>query len=583
MSDTELATLHHQLRRLRGELQADLEAVSILRGVATRRDEIDRLTNDLDHQLERLPRAAVVTLVGATGAGKSALLNALVGDAVALEGIDRPTTRRTVVYAPRDADLTTLLEAAPGAAPPLVVRYDAVSRGPWTTQVLVDAPDLNSVATEHRATVTALAERSDVLLIVLHRQSVVEHASASFLDAFTRRRHLIFVLNRADELTDAARDELLQQIRELAATRWHAPEAPVLSVSARAAQQQPRSPGWAELCATLHDLVRESTIAGVRRLNALGTAARIGEIFAPVEREAGSDLRALTDDVSNGLAALAVRAGDEAAARLRLRRPDIAALLLAEASKRWDGPGGWALRAGGLGGLGFGAGALLARRHPLVAGGAAAGSLAVDQARQVAQRQRLVEADGLLPGRAEFELWYTDALSPARVRAARLAGDAAALGVPLAEDLRAESVAAVEDSWNTFIDRDLPAAAEHSMLRFFRVPLDLPVYGLGGWVVYRVGRGFVTGEYAGTDFLVNALLLLAAYLFAVAFVVRRGLGLRARALLRQVTDRGRAAVGTLGEAVRQSVANATSAQLAALQRLGTLGRTWRDRCGMIDR
>ena len=157
MTDTDYrAELHRQLGRLRAELRADLDCVAPLRAVAPHRDDIDRLTSDLDHQLERLPRAAVVTLVGATGAGKSALLNALVGSRVANVGVDRPTTREPVVYAPHDADLTLLLGAITPA--PRVVRYDR-SVGPWTTQVLIDAPDVNSVAVEHRATVDQLAER----------------------------------------------------------------------------------------------------------------------------------------------------------------------------------------------------------------------------------------------------------------------------------------------------------------------------------------------------------------------------------------------------------------------------------------
>ena len=140
----------------------------------------------------RVQQAAVITLVGATGAGKSTMLNALAGRPIAEEGVDRPTTRRPVIYAPRDADLRDLLEGVgevdrepDGVA---VVRYDAAPEGPWTAQILIDAPDLNSVAAEHRAVVTALAERSDVLLVVLHRQAVVEEASVSFIDAFARRR-----------------------------------------------------------------------------------------------------------------------------------------------------------------------------------------------------------------------------------------------------------------------------------------------------------------------------------------------------------------------------------------------------------
>jgi hypothetical protein len=120
------------------------------------------------------------------------------------------------------------------------VRYDAAS-GPWTAQVLIDAPDMNSIDEQHRAVVAALAERSDVLVIVLHHQSVLEEASVSFVDAFAGRRQLLFVLNRADELTGAARTASAAQIRQLAATRWRARMRGVM-VSARATGQP--TPSW---------------------------------------------------------------------------------------------------------------------------------------------------------------------------------------------------------------------------------------------------------------------------------------------------------------------------------------------------
>ena len=76
-----------------------------------RRPELDRLLADLDRQIARVQRAAVITLVGATGAGKSTLLNALAGRRIAQEGVDRPTTRRPVIYAPLDADVGELAGA----------------------------------------------------------------------------------------------------------------------------------------------------------------------------------------------------------------------------------------------------------------------------------------------------------------------------------------------------------------------------------------------------------------------------------------------------------------------------------------
>jgi len=570
------------LERLRAGLREQVDQVSVLRAVERRRPVIDALLGDLDRQLDRVRHAAVVTLVGATGAGKSTLLNALAGRRVAKEGVNRPTTREPVVYAPEDADLSELVDGVGGSGPDApgvaVVRYDA-SSGPWTAQVLVDAPDMNSVDERNRDTVTALAERSDVLVVVLHHQSVLEEASVSFLDAFAGRRHLLFVLNRADELTPESRDAILAQIRGMAASRWRAPDAPVLAVSAREAQSQPRSEGWAELCRALQDLVREGVITGVRRLNALGTAARLGAVFEEVRREAGPDLDALPEDAAKGYDLLGERCAEEVGERLALRRADVCELLWAEAARRWDGPGGWAIRTGGLASLGLGASAVLATRNPLVAAGTAAGALAAEGVQRSLREQRLGDAGTLLPGEGEFASWHADALSQARVRAGRLTRFPEALGMPDAETGRAAAGAAVGEAWARLVGRDLPAAAEHGLLRRLGWVLDLPVYALGAWVLWKVAEGFLAEHYAGLDFLLSATLLLAAYLFALRFVVRRGLARRARGLLASVIERARAALGSTAAIERGRVRSATSRLSASLDELVGVEPGWRAELG----
>jgi len=572
--------LRGRLRNLRRVLQRDVDVVRELRAVREHADEVDSLLADLDRQLDRVGRAAVITLVGATGAGKSTLLNALAGSSIAVEGVDRPTTRHPVIYAPRDADVSELVGAeverpqgfdSEGSA--RVVRYGAES-GPWTAQILVDAPDMNSIDLQHRATVTALAERSDVLVVVLHRQSILEEAAVSFLDGFAGRRQLLFVLNRIDEVTPAAREELLSQVRQLAAERWRAPGAPVLAISARAAQSQPNAPGWEEFCSALRTLVRESAIAGVRRLNAVGTAVKVEDLYREIAETAAPDLEALPDDVEAGLRDLVERCADEVATRLSLRSADLRELLWAEAAKRWDGPGGWALRTGGIGTVGLGSAAALATRNPLLAAGAAASALAADQVQRAVRDRRVSDLTGLMPAPTEFESWYTESLTNARVRAARLIGSTDGLGLPSVAAARDAATIAVEESWKTLLERDMPAAAERSVLRFFRLLLDLPVYGLAAWVLYTVVRGLADGQYAGVDFLVSTLLILAAYLFATRFFVRRGLGWRARRLLQAVTARTRSALVEQIDRVRADVLQATAEKRSALDRLSRLEAHW---------
>ena len=576
VNQVELAAV---LARLRQELDADLAAVGALSSMATREAELRVLVDDLDRQLDRMREAAVVTLVGATGAGKSTLLNALVGDDVAEEGLNRPTTVRPVVYAPLDAELSALLDGVPGEKP-AVVRYDARGlEGPWREQVLVDAPDTNSVAVEHRAVVRALAERSDVLVVVVHHQSLVEESSVSFVDEFARRRRMVFVLGRGDELNADARAALLEDLARLARERWDAPDAPVLCVSAKEARERPDAPGWRELCAALSELVQSGGISGVRRHNAIGTADRIASVAAGVRGDAEEDLGALERLAGEGASALAARLAREAGERMRVRRADLAARLWAETAKRWDGPGGWVLRAQGLATLGLGAGAMLVRRNPLLAAGAAGAGLAVDQARKLTREHRLATSDEFVPGEREFDRAWREELGSARLAAGRLAGSADALGLPESELARERVAAAVGEAWTGLLDRDLPASAERAVPLPLRWVLDGPVYALAAWVVWRASVGFFHGEYAGVDFLLNALLLSLAYLFVVRLLVRRWLGARVDRLLDGAMARTADELAGWADEVREGVRLAAAGPNAALARLARLPDRWRQELG----
>lgn len=574
---TRTGDLTRVLERLRRELAGDVEALSRLRPVAARRDELDVLLGDLEQQLDRVRRAAVVTLVGATGAGKSTLLNALVGRPIAVEGESRPTTSAPVIYRPRDADVRELMEGLPGDEP-AIVDYDPEGGGPWRGQILVDAPDVNSIATEHREVVRALATRSDVLVVVAHRQSISELASVEFVDLFAGRRRMLFLLNRADELTPTARAELLAELSRLASERWNAPDATCLAVSARRAKEDPEDPGWPALCAALTELVDEGRLGRVRRLNALGTAEAIGAVFAELDGDGlGAELDALEGSLRSGLEEWRGVLDAELAARLELREADLRAMLWDEAARRWEGPGGWALRVGGLSAIGFGAGAALARRNPIVAAGAALGGLAADRAREGARARSVRDVAGLLPGASDLEGAWRASLGEARLAASRLAAEPGVLAVPDGATLSERAADAVDEGWSRLLERELPAAARAGARPLLRWSVDLPVYALGAWVVTRAAVGFFRGEYAGLDFLVNAGLLLLAWLFLGRTLARSLLAGSARSL----TGATRVDVTQRLAAVAERSAEPTRAAIEplreALGRTRELGRRWRAR------
>lgn len=571
---TSFDLLRLRLRQLRDDTRADVETVRSLRAVERRRGVIDELLTDLDGQLERTESAAVITLVGATGAGKSTLLNALVGQEIAEEGVDRPTTTVATIYAPVDAEISELAAAGGVAGSTArVVRYTPRERGA-AAQVFVDAPDMNSIAGEHARRVAALAQHSDVLLVVLHRQSVVEAAPVEFLDRFAPRRALAFVLNRADELADDAREALVRQIETFGRERWGGGEAPVIAVSARRAKAQPEGVDRTLLWTTVHGLVDGQATARIRRHNAVGTAAMLADVFREARTEVGADLGALPDEVATGVARLTEVVGAASGERWKLSGVTLRHCLWSETARRWDGPGGWALRFGALDVAGAGAAGLLLRRNPVVAAGLALGTAAAAGVRRARAQLEVPDANPLLPPPEEIASAFRSGLAPARVRMGRIASADGSLQLPPVEEAAAAMTAAVDGSWRALVDYELPRAAERSVLRFLRWPIDLPVYALALWLVYRAGLGLISGEYAGVDLLLNVALVAAVYLGTVRWLVGLGLRARARRLLDAAALRSQLELQRWYENADADLRERVAAVRAALDRLAVLDEHW---------
>ena len=177
----------------------------------------------------------VVALAGATGSGKSSLFNVLAGAEIAQVGARRPTTSKptAAVWGSETSSvlLDWLMVGARHMVAPELPQHQSVE---LDGLVLLDLPDFDSQATEHRLEADRMLDLVDVFIWVTDPQKYADArlheeyiAKLSAHDAVT-----VTVLNQADRLTPealaACRSDLLRLLGEDGVV-----DAEVIATSAR--------------------------------------------------------------------------------------------------------------------------------------------------------------------------------------------------------------------------------------------------------------------------------------------------------------------------------------------------------------
>lgn len=140
-----------------------------------------------------------VVFAGPTGSGKSTLVNSLTRRDLAATGVLRPTTTRPLVLASSHvADGYGIV----GGVPCHVVTGDAPV---LDSMVLVDTPDIDSVASAHRAAAENLIDNADVVVFVTSALRYADEVPWQVLRrAEARGTEVINVLNRVGSSTSGA-------------------------------------------------------------------------------------------------------------------------------------------------------------------------------------------------------------------------------------------------------------------------------------------------------------------------------------------------------------------------------------------
>jgi energy-coupling factor transporter ATP-binding protein EcfA2 len=195
--------------------QLPLEAPGAEEARAERRKLLGQIDDYLLPRLRESGSPVLVALVGSTGAGKSTLVNSIVGVQVSMTGIRRPTTNSPVLAChPDDVDWfaeNVFLPTVPRVRQEGLARSGrdgllvlAANEGMPKGVALLDTPDIDSVVAEHREFAHQFLDASDLWLFMT---SASRYADAAVWDLLQHARDrgaaLGIVLSRVNEASAA--------------------------------------------------------------------------------------------------------------------------------------------------------------------------------------------------------------------------------------------------------------------------------------------------------------------------------------------------------------------------------------------
>ena len=211
-----LRTLAPLLRNLDRDLRGWLDGGHRYPLPMIARATLEGMSNDLRRQSEALDverPLLVVMLMGGTGVGKSTMLNALAGAAIAQASYTRPTTRDPVVYYHQSIRSDRL---DPALRHCRLVQHDRES---LAQKIIVDTPDLDSNDLANREKLIALLPVADIVLYVGSQEKYHDKLGWELFKEQRKRRAFAFVLNKWDRCLHAGSsglrpdDDLLRDLK----------------------------------------------------------------------------------------------------------------------------------------------------------------------------------------------------------------------------------------------------------------------------------------------------------------------------------------------------------------------------------
>ncbi|GAB4504783.1 MAG: dynamin family protein [Anaerolineales bacterium] len=214
-------------------LQEERQALLRLQGVLARLEAAAEDREALESALLQLDDFFLIVVAGEFNAGKSALINALLGADALEEGVT-PTTTQVTILRHGEREERRVLNAWQQAieAPLEVLRELSI----------VDTPGTNAIVREHEAITRRFLPRADLVLFVTSADRPFTESERNFLTGIRDwGKKIVFVINKIDLITDETdRAKILGFVRENAQALLGM-DPKIFAVSARRAKEAKRA------------------------------------------------------------------------------------------------------------------------------------------------------------------------------------------------------------------------------------------------------------------------------------------------------------------------------------------------------
>lgn len=223
-SPQELLSTLTELRSALAQTPLPLETPGASEARQVRGALVDQLDDYVLPRLVQIDAPLLAVVGGSTGAGKSTLVNSLVGHVVSQPGVLRPTTRSPVlVFNPADARwfdeeriLPELARTSRASADPRALQLVATDALPPGLAIL-DAPDIDSVEEQNRRLASQLLAAADLWLFVTSAARYADQVPWGFLKAAAERSAAVAVV--LDRTPPQSAQEVASHLAEMLAAR----------------------------------------------------------------------------------------------------------------------------------------------------------------------------------------------------------------------------------------------------------------------------------------------------------------------------------------------------------------------------